>query len=405
MYLCIDLDAFFVSVERALNPELNGKPVIVGALPGERGVVASVSYEARKFGIRSGMPISKAYKLCPGAIFLRPKFTYYEEVSQKFKQLLYHYSPIVEIASIDEAFINIKGTERLLGTPLELAKKLKQEIRSCLKLPCSIGIARTKVIAKIVCDRSKPDGLLMITPEQEKNFLFLLPVDVLLGIGPKTFEVLKNLNINTVGEFFSAPDWILKTAMGKHCLAIKSFVSGGDYKILHGMKSMSQETTLIEDTKNLELITSVFYELLESLCQRLRENGFGTRLCTLKIRFSDFKTTTRRVRLPSSTNSQQVIYRICLPVLQNILLKENKRVRLIGASLSLFEYNGHQLSIFFSNENRLNCFNYALDKARARFGFNSILPAKIFSVKSSIPTQTPDNLKCLNSKFQKGFYG
>lgn len=381
MYLCIDLDAFFVSVERALNPELNGKPVIVGALPGERGVVASVSYEARKFGIRSGMPISKAYKLCPGAIFLRPKFTYYEEVSQRFKQLLYHYSPIVEIASIDEAFIDIKGTERLLGTPLELAEKLKQEIRNCLKLPCSIGIARTKVIAKIVCDRSKPDGLLMITPEQEKNFLFLLPVDVLLGIGPKTFEVLKNLNINTVGEFFSAPDWVLKTAMGKHYLAIKSFVSGGDYKILHGMKSMSQETTLIEDTKNLELITSVFYELLEYLCQRLRENGFGARLCTLKIRFSDFKTTTRRVRLPSSTNSQQVIYRICLPVLQNILLKENKRVRLIGASLSLFEYNGHQPSIFFSNENRLNCFNYALDKARARFGFNSILPAKSLTIR------------------------
>ncbi|MEO0142267.1 MAG: DNA polymerase IV [candidate division WOR-3 bacterium] len=384
MYLCVDLDAFFVSVERALNPELNGKPVVVGALPGERGVVASASYEARNLGIKAGMPISRAYRLCPDGLYIRPKFSIYEEFSQRFKQILYHYSPVIEMSSIDEAFVDIRGTERLFGPPLELAKKLKQVLRDCLKLPCSIGIARTKVIAKVVCDHSKPDGLLMIKPEEERDFLFPLPVDVLPGIGPKTFEVLKNLNINTVGEFFNTPDWILETAIGKNCLAIKSFISGGDYKILQSMKSMSQETTLIEDTKNLELITSVFYELLESLCQRLRENGLGARVSTLKVRFSDFKTITRRIRLPSSTNAQQVIYKICLPVLKDIL-RENKRVRLIGISLSGFEYNGFQPSIFFKDENRLVRLNYALDRTRLKFGFNAILPAKKFSVKPGIP--------------------
>jgi DNA polymerase-4 len=289
------------------------------------------------------------------------------------------------MVSIDEAFIDIKGTERLFGPPLELAKRLKKDIRDILILPCSIGIARTKVIALIVCDRSKPDGLLMVKPEQEKNFLFPLSVDVLPGIGPKTLKTLKNLNINTVKEFFNAPSWILATAMGKNHNIIKSFISGGDYKILPGMKSISQETTLVEDTKNVDLITSVFFELLESLCQRLREIGLGTRLCTLKIRFSDFKTITRRIRLSTNTNSHQFIYTLCRDILQD-MLKENKRVRLIGISFSGLEHNGFQSS-FFNNEDRLNCFNSGLDKVRSKFGFNSILPAKKFAAKSSIPTQ------------------
>lgn len=381
MFLCIDLDAFFVSVERVLNPSLKDKPVVVGGLPGTRGVVASASYEARRFGIKSGMPISRAYRLCPKAIFIMPNYTIYEEFSQKFKEILYNYSPIVEMVSIDEAFIDVKGSERLFGPPLKLAQNLKQEIKNSLKLPCSIGIGRRRVIAKIACDLSKPDGLLVVEPEQEREFLFPLRVDVLPGVGPKTLEVLKNLNINTVGEFFNAPDWVLEIAVGKGYRVIKSFLSGGDYRILHGMKSMSQETTFKEDTKNLGLITTSFYGLLESLCQRLRENNLGARLCTIKMRFSDFKTITRRVKLSSGVNSQQSIYGICLPVIKDIL-KENKRVRLIGVSLSNFLYNGFQPSIFFKEENRLNRFNYGLDRVRVRFGLNSIFPARTLTIST-----------------------
>ncbi len=380
MFLCIDLDAFFVSVERVLNPEINGKPVVVGALPGERGVVASVSYEARKYGIKSGMPISKAYKLCPCAIFIKPKFSIYEEFSQRFKQILYHYSPIIEMVSIDEAFVDIKGTERLFGQPLRLAQRLKKEIRESLKLPCSIGIARKKVIAKISCDQSKPDGLILINPGQEKEFLFPLSVDVLPGIGPKALEVLKNLKINTVGEFFNTPDWILMIALGKNYKVIKSFINGGDYKIIQTMKSVSQETTLIEDTKDKGLITSIFYQLVESLCQRLRESGLDSGVCTIKLRFSDFKTITRRVRLNPSTNSQQIIYELSLPALYD-MLKENKRVRLIGVSLSKLGYNGLQNSIFYREYDRLKRFNYGIDRTRLKFGFNTILPANILRYK------------------------
>lgn len=384
MYLCIDLDAFFVSVERALNPELNTKPVVVGALPGERGVVASASYEARKKGIKSGMPISRAYRLCPGAVFIRPNFSSYELFSKRFEQILYRYSPVVEMASIDEAFVDIGGTERLLGPPLILARRLKEEVASQLKLPCSIGIARTKPIAKVACDRSKPDGLLIINPGEEKEFLFPLSVSVLPGIGPKSFDILRNLSINTVGEFFNCPDWILETALGRNYRAIKFLFPDNNQRVLHNIKSISQERTLAEDTRTLDLITSVFYELIECVCQRLRENGLVARLCTIKLRFSDFKTITRRERLFYGTNAQQKIYEFCLPVLKD-MLRELKRVRLIGVAVSNFEYNGVQPSIFFSDENRLVRLNYALDRTRLKFGFNAILPAKKFSVKPGIP--------------------
>ncbi len=350
--------------------------MIVGALPGERGVVASASYEARKVGVKSGMPISKAYRLCPNAVFIRPNFKKYEGFSENFKEILYHYSPVVEMASIDEAFVDIRGTERLFGSPADLAQTLKQEIRDRLKLPSSIGIARRRVIAKIACDRSKPDGLLIVSPDGEEDFLFPLPIGALPGIGLKTQKALENLNIKTVEEFFNAPGWLLEITLGKHYRTIKSFISGGDYRILSSMKSMSQETTLMEDSKDLELITSLFYELLDSLCLRLRKEGMRARLCTIKLRFSDFKTVTRRIRLSPGTNSQQVIYRMSLPTLKD-MLRENKRVRLIGISLSIFEYNRFQPSIFFPDENRLIKLNYALDKARLKFGLNSIFPAKL----------------------------
>lgn len=376
MFICIDLDTFFVSVERVLNPELKDKPVVVGGLPGERGVVACASYEARQFGIRSGMPVSRAYKLCPDAIFLRPGFSSYELFSKRFEQILNKYSPEVAMVSIDEAFVDVKGTERLFGPPLSLAQQIKKDINETLNLPCSIGIARTKPIAKIACDASKPDGLLFINPDNEKDFLFPLSVAVLPGIGPKAYEILKNLNIITVAQFFNTPDWILDTALGRNCRTIKYFVNGGDYKILRSVKSMGYETTLTEDTKNLALVTGVFYNLIEYVCQRLRENVVNARICTIKIRFSDFKTITRRVNLVMATNSQQEIYEFCMPTLME-MLKENKRVRLIGISFSKFELSGLQPSIFFRKENRLIRLNYALDTVRTKFGFSSVLPAKV----------------------------
>jgi len=373
MYLCADLDAFFVSVEQALNPYLIGKPVIVGGSPKERGVVASASYEARKFGINSGMPTAQAYRLCPGAVFLRGNFGYYRWYSRRFYEIMSSFSPDIIMASIDEAYVNIKGTRRLFGPPLVLAQKLKTEVKIKLNIPVSIGIARTKVFSKIACDQSKPNGLLIIPPEKEIKFLAPLRVSVMPGIGPKHIYILKNLNINTIDQLLKTPDWVLNTALGSYAKIIKFFIYGGDFNNYDRMKSISRETTLPEDTINKELIYGLFLYLIERGCTTLREKRICARTLTVKIRFSDFKTISKRIRMPSN-NAQQMIFEYGARILEN-LLQEKKRVRLIGIALSEFQYDGLQPSMFRVKEERLNRLNYALDRVRDKFGFNSLYPA------------------------------
>jgi DNA polymerase-4 len=380
MFLCVDLDAFFVSVERVLNPSLIGKPVIVGGLPEERGVVASASYEARKFGIRSAMPTAQAYRLCPHAIFLKGNFKYYELYSERFYRILTSYSPEVDMVSIDEAYINIKGTQRLFGPPQILARRLKTKIRKNLNLPASIGIARTKVFSKIACEQSKPDGILFVQPGYEVKFLFPLKVKVLPGIGPKHLEILRNLNINTVEELMNTPDWVLETALGNYYKIIKFFVYGGDYQFSDGVKSVSRETTLPQDTINKEFIYALFLYLIERVSNTLREKRLLAKILTIKVRFSDFKTVSKRARMPAN-NAQQMIFEHGIQTLQN-LLEEKKRVRLIGVALSGFEYDGLQPSIFKVKEERLNQVNSALDKARGKFGFNALYPASAFILRN-----------------------
>ncbi len=373
MFLCADLDAFFVSVEQALNPALIAKPVIVGGLPKERGVVASASYEARKLGIHSGMPTARAHRLCPHAIFLRGNFEQYRWFSRKFHKILSSFSPDINMASIDEAYVNIKGTKRLFGPQLALAKRLKSEIRTKLNIPVSIGIARTKIFSKIACERSKPDGLLVVQPDEEMEFLSPLAVGVLPGIGPKHVAILKNLNINTIDELLKTPDWALGVALGNYAKVLKFFIKGGDFNNCDRMKSISRETTLVEDTLDKNLIYALFYYLTERACATLRGKKLLANMVTVKIRFSDFKTVSKTTKIPPS-NAQQVIFEYGTRVLQDIL-QESKRVRLTGIALSKFQYDGLQPSMFEIKQQRLNQLNFALDQVRDKFGFSSLYPA------------------------------
>lgn len=373
MFLCADLDAFFVSVEQALNPALIAKPVVVGGLPDERGVVASASYEARKFGIHSGMPTARAYRLCPQAKFLRGNFEQYKWFSRRFYKILCSFSPEINMASIDEAYVNIKGTKRLFGPQLVLAKKIKYEVKTKLNILVSIGIARTKIFSKIACDQSKPDGLLVIQPEKEMEFLSPLVVNVLPGIGPKHVAILKNLNINTIDELLKTPDWALGVALGNYAKIVKFFINGGDFNSCDQMKSISRETTLVEDTIDKNLIYALFYYLTERACTTLRGKKLLANIITIKVRFSDFKTISKRVKIPPS-NAQQVIFEYGTGILQD-LLQKSKRVRLIGIALSKLQYDGLQPSIFDMKERQLNQLNCALDRVRDKFGFNSLYPA------------------------------
>jgi DNA polymerase-4 len=379
MYLCADLDAFFVSVEQVLNPSLMGKPVVVGGKPDQRGVVASASYEARRFGIRSGMPTAQAYRLCPHACFVGGNFGQYTLYSRKFCDILHTYSPDVAMASIDEAYLDIHGTERLLGPPMDLARKLKNEVREKLRLPLSIGVARTKVFSKIACDQSKPNGLLMITEENEIPFLSPLPVRVLPGIGPKHMDVLNNLNITTVKELLSTPEWILNTALGNYARVVQFLLRGGDFSSHDHMKSISRETTLAEDTRDRDLVYALFLHLIERGCATLREKRLLAKTLTVKVRYSDFKTVSKRTMIPM-VNAQQIIFEQGVPVL-NSLLAEKKRIRLIGIALSNLVHDGLQPSLFAFQMNRLNRLNAALDNVRGKFGFNSLSPAQVLAIK------------------------
>lgn len=373
MFLCADLDAFFVSVEQALNPALLAKPVIVGGSPEERGVVASASYEAREFGIHSGMSTARAHRLCPNAIFLRGNFEQYRWFSRKFYKILSSFSPDINMASIDEAYVNIKGTKRLFGPQLALAKRLKNKIKNELNIPVSIGIARTKIFSKIACDRSKPDGLLVVQPDQEMEFLSPLAVNVLPGIGPKHLSILKNLNINTVAELLATPDWALGIALGNYAKVLKFFISGGDFSSCDRMKSISREITLTKDTFDKNLIYALFYYLTERACATLRGKKLLANIMIVKIRFSDFKTVSKRTKIPLS-NAQQLIFEYGTRTIEDIL-KEKKRVRLVGVALSKFQYDGLQPSMFEIKQRRLNQLNFALDRVRDKFGFNSLYPA------------------------------
>lgn len=379
MFLCADLDAFFVSVEQVLDPSLMGKPVVVGGKPDKRGVVSSSSYEAREFGIRSGMPTAQAYRLCPHAIFVGGNFGQYTLYSRKFCDILHTFSPDVAMASIDEAYLDIHGTERLLGPPMDLARKLKEEVKKKLHIPLSIGIARTKVFSKIACDQSKPDGLLMITGENEIPFLSPLPVRVLPGIGPKHMGVLKNLNITTVQELLDAPERVISTALGNYARVIQFLLHGGDFSSHDHMKSISRETTLAEDTLDRELVYALFLHLIERGCTTLREKELLAKTLTVKIRYSDFKTVSKRTMIPV-VNAQQIIFEHGIPVL-NSLLAEKKRIRLIGIALSNLVHDGLQPSLFAFQMNRINRLNAALDNVRGKFGFSSLSPAQVFAVK------------------------
>ncbi len=386
MILCIDIDAFFVSVEQALNPHLRGKPVIVGGLPSQRGVVASASYEARRYGIKAGMPLSHAYRLCPRAIFLRGSFHNYEAYSAQFYEILTHYSPLVEMASLDEAFLDIRGTKRLFGEPEELARKIKSEIRERLSLPTTIGIASNRTIAKIATDYAKPDGLIVIPQGKEIEFLSPLPVGVLPGIGPKNFEILNCLGIEKVEDFLRTPPSILNLALGSQARIINFLIYGGDYKYLPKTRSVSRETTFNEDTLDLDFVEAMVYYLLERACHQIRSENLLGRTISVKIRFSDFKTvSTQRKIFP--TNCQQIIFPVARTLLHS-LLKERKRIRLVGVNISELIPANNQKTLFDKKTEKLKLLNSALDRIRKRFGFSSVFSARVLRLKDHYQENT-----------------
>jgi len=338
----VDMDAFFASIEQIDNPDYRGKPVVVGADPkgGKgRGVVSAASYEARKFHIHSAMPISRAYSLCPEAVFTRPRMERYLEVSKEVMKVLHFFSPLVEQISIDEAFLDCTGTEKLFGPPDKLAKKLKEEIKKKTGLTASIGIATNKSVAKIASELGKPDGIVICPPGNEEEFLSPLPVKMLWGAGKKTVEFLGKMGFKKIGDIAACPKEEIEKLLGKVGTHLWNLSKGIDLRPVETeslRKSISEETTFMEDVSDDNRIEMVLFSISDELTRRMRCSGLKGKTVTLKIRLEDFSTFTRSRTLEKAVNDTFTV-KSCAVELYRSFNRMGKKVRLVGISLSKLE--------------------------------------------------------------------
>jgi len=348
MILHIDMDAFYASVEQLDNPWLKGKCVIVGGTS-NRGVVSASSYEARRFGVRSAMPIFQARQNCPDGVFIPPRMVRYKEVSKKIMAILREFSPQVEVVSIDEAYMDIAGGQRLHGNPEMVAMDIKNEIREKLGLTCSVGVAPGKFLAKVASDMDKPDGLTIIRPQEVHQFIESLPVQKVPGVGKKTFLRLESMGIKTLGDVNKFPAKMLLDRLGKFGHRLTELASGRDHSTVTPWsphKSVSSEQTLGQDTRDKKLLHKYLLKQSEEIARQLRKANFRARTITLKLKHADFKQFTRSKTISTPTRSSETIYQHAASLLDNYELTQ--KIRLIGVGTSGFKSEGQpvQLSLF-----------------------------------------------------------
>jgi DNA polymerase-4 len=376
----VDMDAFFVSVEELFDPSLKGKAVVVGGRPNERGVVSAASYEARKFGVHSAMPLRMAYKMCPHAIFVDGHPDRYRDCSHKVFEALNRFSPQVEMASIDEAYMDMTGTERLHGPPLRAAHLLHEAIRAGTRLNASIGIATSRLVAKISSDQAKPNGVLWIMPGLEARFLAPLDVRKIPGVGKVTEKSLLTLGIRKIGDLARFDEAFLERRFGKWGVALagkaRGLDAGGWFDSEVGAdtdpKSISHEHTYGEDTANSEALEATLARLSEMVGRRLRENGLHARTIQLKLRYKDFSTITRAHSLERATQIDTEIFEEARALFRRNW-KPGAPVRLLGVHVSSFELSEPQLGLL--NEDKHERWGQALaaaDRLRDKYGESAV---------------------------------
>ena len=341
------MDAFFVSVELLDRPELRGKPVVVGGQPDQRGIVSTASYEARKYGIHSAMPLRTAGRLCPHAIFLEPRHHLYSEWSDRIAAILGKYSPVVEMASVDEAYLDLAGTERLQGPPFAAAHALLREITSTTGLPCSAGLARTRLVAKVASDQAKPRGLLWVPPGSEESFLAPLGVRRIPGIGKVTEAALHAAGIETVGQLAAATHEKLEQDFGRWGTALYRKARGGDtyeFFVDAEPKSISHNHTFSVDTTDRAALHATLSLLCQKAMKRLRDASLSASTVTLTIRYEEFETITRSRTLRDPIHLDPIVFQIIGQLFERHW-DRSRKVRLLGVALSLFTHGGEQLDL------------------------------------------------------------
>ncbi len=401
----VDMDAFFVSVEELFDSSLKGKAVVVGGQRGERGVVAAASYEARKFGVHSAMPLRTAEKLCPHAIFVNGHRERYIEYSQAVHRILTSFSPAVEMASIDEAYIDMTGTERLHGPPLRAADTLHGRIKSETKLNCSIGIGGSRLMAKISSAKAKPHGLLWAISGHEKTFLAPLDVRDIPGVGKVTEKNLQNFGIRYIGDFSRYDEAFLEEHFGKWGLALagksRGEDAGGWFDSEVGAdsepKSISHEHTYNQDTADVAKIEATLMRLSEMVGRRLREADLSARTIQLKLRYKDFTTITRAQTLPAATQLDTEIFEQIRRLFHKNWRKFSE-VRLLGVQAAAFDEDNAQADLLDQGRRqRWRNAMLAVDRMRDKFGESSVSLAA--GIKGGFRERTHENPVELRSTF------
>jgi DNA polymerase-4 len=374
MILHCDLDAFYASVEQLLDPSLVGKPVIVGGDPRKRGVVAAASYEARAFGVHSAMPLSTALRLCPRGEYVQPHFKVYGEYSQRVFELYRQRTPLVEPLSLDEAFLDLAGTERALGSPREVALGIRDEVKASTGLDLSIGMATSKVVAKIASDLRKPRGFVEVTPGEEAAFLAPLPLRRLPGLGPSTEERLRPLRLATIGDLAALAIEDLLKLLGKHGFELWEFAHGIDRRPVTppgDPKSISRETTFDRDVDHPAEIEGVLRQLAQHAAKSMRENGLHCRTINLKLRYANFETISRGHSLPRPTAVEDTIVQEVVALFRTAW-DPSRKVRLVGAGVSNFSAAGRQMGLFDEPPTKQESITASLDRIRDRYGWTAL---------------------------------
>lgn len=378
--LHVDMDAFYASIEQRDQPELRGRPVVVGGSREGRGVVSAASYEARRFGVHSAMPSSQAYRLCPEAVFLPVRMRVYAQVSVQVMAVLQSYTPLVEKLSIDEAFLDVTGSRALFGSGVEIAGAIKARIRGELQLSASVGVAPNKFLAKLASDLRKPDGLVVVPEEDPAGFLRDLPISRLWGVGPAMERELAKLGLHTIGDLAGYPVDVLERRFGTAGPGLHRLARGEDDRPVEPTseaKSIGRETTFEQDIGDADALERVLLALSEEVAARLRRHGVCGRTVTLKLRFADFATITRATTLAEPTALAETIYPAALALFRKV--ERTRKVRLLGVTVSNLAPGrpARQLSLFEPPDDRRERLAETVDALRERFGEGVISRARL----------------------------
>jgi DNA polymerase-4 len=380
MILHVDMDAFYASVEERDAPDLVGKPVIVGGTAEGRGVVCAANYVARQYGIHSAMPAITAVRLCPQGIFLPVRMDYYAQISREIREIFDRFTPMVEPLSLDEAFLDVSGCEGLFGPAPEIGKKIKEEIRDRVRLVASVGVAPNKFLAKIASDLKKPDGFVVVDPQEIHDFLDPLPVGRLWGVGKVSGKAFQKLGISTIGQLRQLPIELLEGHFGKSGKHFWQLANGMDVRRVvpdREARSISHETTFAEDIGDLAILRQWLMEQTEQVARRLRRHQLVGRTVQLKIRFHDFSTITRSQTLHAPTNITQEIWQAAVELLASRLPARRGPVRLLGVGVSGLELRsdsqGGSRSLFDEDgREKQEKLDRVTDKIQERFGSSAL---------------------------------